>query len=301
MSQLNCFISGMKFKIILIIIGFISISCSSKPPVDTETENFLEVLYKMTIKAQELKDNKEELEIYMEETGKEDILTAFYQNDTVIIQELKRNYSYDAIIFSNGAGEVIVNKDLYITQNWKGDFLFSLDNVNWYLQNNDPEKNRENVDFLYDLESSFSEDRKTLSIKYSWEAILGENAKVEGLGKRELISFEEGLIFGHSDKKQINTNFKKKSLLVPKGTIITSRFILSGNLISSIFNEREIVIKAERDLFIYNGDKKIGLSFDNEKWNVSIFAFKINNDSEWYASSDNEIIMNNFLEVLYKK
>ena len=291
----------MKLRIISILIVLVLFSCSSKPPVNTETENSLVLLEQMIQKAQELKDNDEELEAFMEESGKEDTLAALYENDTIIIRELKRNYSNEAFVYSNGAGEVVVNQDLYVTKNWKGDFLFSLDNENWHKQNINSKEDIENIDFQFDVESNLENDGNTLVISYSWEAILGDNPKVENPGRRETIQLEQGLIFDHNDKKMINTNLNRKSLFVPKGTIVSSRFSINGNLVNSEFNGRDIIVKAKKDLFIYTGDKKVGLSFDNRNWNISIFAFKIKNESQWFASSHREISMNNVVEVLYNK
>ena len=299
-KELGCII--MKLKIALsVFIPLFFLSCSSKPPENIETIGFLEMIRTTIIKASELKDNKEEFRDYMEESGKEDSLSAFYKNDTIVIRDLKRDHSDDALLYSNGKGQLVLNKSIYIAKNRKGDFLYSMDNENWYLQNNDPKKGKENINFDFDIDSELSDDKKTLTVEFSWEASMGENPVKENIRNREPVTLGEGQIFDHSDKKLININLKKQSILLPTGTILESRFVLNGNLVNGSIENNEIKIKAEKDLFIYTGDKRYGLSFDNEHWNISIFSFKINSENRMVSTSDSKILIDNSIEVLYKK
>ena len=266
----------------LIILIPVLFSCSVKPPEDLNAQNFLDLIYASTNKIQELKESEEDLKIYMDQSEKEETLAAFYSDESIILRDVKREFSSKALLYSDGMGKIVVNYNIYVTKNWLGKYLYSIDNETWYFQDNGSDNEIKNIDYKYDLDSSLSDDKKTLIIMFSWEVFIGENAISVKLGSRELVNLHEGLILDHSDKKKININFKKQTLFIPRVTIVESEFNVRGNLIQSNINGHDIIIKPEKDLFLYSGDNKMGLSFDNENWDISIFAFKINSFRFFY-------------------
>ncbi len=291
----------MKIKNVLLLIAVLSIaSCSSKPPENVKNGKFLKMALLATNKAHELKDKKKEFRLYMEELRKGDLLTSFYKDDTIVLHDLKRENPEDSLVYSLGSGKFYINKDLYVTQNRKGDFLFSLDNIDWYLQRNNQKKGIENVVYDYDILSTLSPDEKLLNIDFSWQISISEKAVPFQIGKKDMVTVGEEMVFDHGDKKKININMKKFIIFVPRGTMISSHFTILGNLVNCETSEGEIVIKAMKDLFFYTSEKRFGLSFDNLNWNLSIFSFRIKVDNEWFSTSDSDVELNRIMEVSYK-
>jgi|GEM_PF-1232385 len=289
----------IKFFIVPFLIIIFMSSCA-KPPDDVEEINIINFIKDFLDKLNELEDDPEaQLNFFKNIVNDFQAIIALYKDTEIYIKSIEAEPLKGDFMHSLDNNNFILKEDVYFTFE-KKEPIFSLDNKTWYLNKADPNKKIEGVQNDYYFKTKV--DNKKIFIDYSMSFRLGRAPKIVKAPKhKEIVRLKKGMVFASDKEDKVDYDLSKVILLVPKGTLLSGRVKLSGNIAKVQSDNEVIYVKSLQDIFMYIKNKFFSISLDKKNWNVNILSFNIEPVFEVKAIEDDQIFFDIKVTADYHK
>ena len=269
-----------KIVISLLIVSMIVAGCV-KPPQEAEPVNLLALIEEVLLRANEVRYDASARSEFAEEGRQLETLIAFYEGSKIIFTANRLEPSAKDLVCTNGHNEFLILRDMYTTMGPDNTLAFSLNGEEWYFGQNDSKKGIFHIATDYHFEPNFDSRRNVLTVGFKGSMRLADMAEPFTFKKpRETVYLDSGMILYDSDDKKASLDLKNRQLFIRKGTIVKMDMSIGGNIVTSTSSSERFVFTAAKDLFIYRKSSTMaGLSFDNQDWSISPFAFKIDRNT----------------------
>lgn len=270
------YISEMKknfLKLIYLIYMMIILFSCVPPSKDMAEINILEWLNELLNKFNEINLNKEKQKVFIEDEirGKK-ILLIFKKEYKIYLNTIKKNES--DFIYSIDDNSFILKRPIYLTSENNEIYINTDINKNQWFKF-DLFGTESNIENDYNFISQLNEKNNRMQINLT--SALRIKKKLNNIitlkNKKEVVKLNANMAFTDDNNKDTSpVDLNKKILYIPGETIFTINIDITGNIINTTKNENGINITALKDIFIYINKKMLNISFNKEKWDLTLSA-----------------------------
>lgn len=267
----------MKRIVISLLVVSMALAGCVKPPQEAEPVNLLALIEEVLLRANEVRYDADGRNEFAEEGRQLETLIAFYEGSKIIFTANRLEPSTRDLVCTNGHNEFLILRDMYTTMGPDKTIAFSLNGDDWYYGQNDSKKGIFHIATDYHFDPEFNPKQNVLTVGFKGSMRLSDTAEPFRLkNPRETVYLNTGMILYDGDDKKSSLDLKRQKLFIRKGTVVTMDMSIGGNIVTSTSSPEKLVFTAAKDLYIYRKPNNMaGLSFDNQDWSVSPFAFKI--------------------------
>jgi hypothetical protein len=272
------------------------------PPSDIKEVNILEWLNEFLKKFNEINLNEKKQKTFIDdEIRSKKILLIFKKNQKIHFNTVKNKESN--FIYSLDNNSFILKRPIYLTSenneiiiniNFKKNewFKLKLFGVGSNIENN--------YNFKTELNKTKNQNKIYLTSALKIKKKLTNVIMIKH--KREVVKLGPNMIFiDDNNKKVIPINLNKKILYIPEETVITANINITGNIINTEKTDSGIDITVLKDIFIYINKKMINVSFNKEKWDLTLSSIDFKPKLTIKSIDDKKIDLNLDIKLLHKE